>query len=92
MSEEAEVQLTAEQRRRNVARAKKVESRLGDIEQRLSLGLYYVVGTLRELHGEREELRAVFGLDPLGPMAPLFEDLADAAEKAAPKVETGRKK
>jgi hypothetical protein len=76
MADEPAPQLTPAQRKRNVERVREVEQRLGEMEQ--ALGHHVQAGTLlmRQLREQRQQIRRVLGLDPLGPMAPFFEATA----------------
>lgn len=72
--------LTADERRRNVERVKAIEGRLEMVERRFGEMVLAGAGALRELHSMRVELRDVFGMEPLPPLAPLYEGLAARAE------------
>lgn len=70
--------LTAEDRRRNVRRALRVEERLGAVEADYGTIAFSGARAMREVRALREELRSIFGLEPLGGLAPLYEKTATA--------------
>jgi hypothetical protein len=72
---------TAEQRARNVERMRRLEVELGEAQATLGVAVYEAVRVYRALHDGREALREVFGMEPLGDMAPLYGELARAADQ-----------
>jgi predicted metal-dependent phosphoesterase TrpH len=89
--EQPAVPLTAEQRRHNVERVRNVERMLGSMEQRLTSLAYETVRELRQAHELRDELRDIFGMEPLPPVAPLFEKV-EPPETVAKTKARGRAK
>lgn len=82
-----EQQLTPAQRKRNVERVKDIERQLGLVELDFSEMVYTGAKAIRRLHGMREELRDVFGMEPLAELAPLYDGIAaraDVLDEAAP--------
>lgn len=73
--------LTKAQREHNVERMRRVEADLGQAETDLAHAVFSAVRVHREVRRLREELRDVFGMEPLGPPAPLYVALAQEADK-----------
>lgn len=74
-------QLSAEERRANVQRMHDMEGRLGELEN-LGMNVCLEAARLtRRVHDMRDDLREIFGLQPLGTLPPMVVAPAEREEQ-----------